>query len=111
MLAVLRDLCRLLRSWWRVDRIRTPSSAGQLLRLDTGCLLNVAGSWWTVDSRVVGDGARGAFVRYRCRDGETIGWLEVHPPPPFGSGTITWTCGERTMALDSGDIEVFARSA
>jgi hypothetical protein len=110
MFTLLRDLCRLFRSWWYVDRIRAPSSTGQLLRLEAGSLFEIAGRWWTVESRAVGEGVHGAFVRYRCHDGDAAGTLEVHPPPPFGSGVIAFTCGDRITSLDAAEIEVFARA-
>jgi hypothetical protein len=108
MRSLLHDLLRLIRSWYRVDRIRTSPVAGQLLRLEVPTLLGLSGRWWTVESRAVGDGAAGPFVGYRCRDGEATGWLEVRPPPPFGTGAIRWTCADETVAMHPDDIEVYA---
>jgi hypothetical protein len=110
MSAFLRDLWRLFRSWWRVDSIRATSSEGELLRLEASSVLGIAGHWWTVTSRTVGDGVQGPFVGYRCEDGDESGWLEVRPPPPFGVGTIRWTCADITVELHPAEIEVYARS-
>lgn len=107
---LLHDFARLIRSWWRIDAIRTPASDGALLRLTASSVLGIAGRWWTVHSRTVGDGAQGAFVGYRCGDGDETGWLEVRPPPPFGAGTIHWTSANGTVELHPADIEVYARS-
>jgi hypothetical protein len=109
MKSLLRDLLQLVRSWWRVDRVRTASSEGQLLRLSSPCVLGIAGRWWVVESRTVGDGAQGAFVHYHCCDGGVAtGELEVRPPPPFGSGSIHWTWEDRVVELHPTEIEVFA---
>jgi hypothetical protein len=108
---ILRDVSRLLRSWWRVDAIRAPSSEGQLLRLAVSSVLGIGGRWWTIISRTVGDGKHGPFVGYRCEDGDDSAWLEVRPPPPFGMGTIQWTSANHTLELHPTEIEVYARKA
>ena len=39
-----RDIVALARSWWQVDRIRTPPRDGALLRLSPPCLVRVRGA-------------------------------------------------------------------
>src|SRR5579885_934059 len=108
MLKLCHDLWRLLRSWWRVDRVHIPRGDGALLRMPISSVLGVDGRWWTVESRVVAEGPRESFVRYGCRDGAMIAFLEVRPSPPFGPGTIDWIVDGLPRELNAGEIEVYA---
>lgn len=104
---VVREFGRLLWTWWAVDRIRVSPTEGELLRLPINTLLQLEGTWWTVQTRWVCDSAHGSSVRYQCGTDDKIATLDVQPPPPAGSGRIRWTTGKVSRELHPSEIEVY----
>jgi hypothetical protein len=105
--SLLTELWRLMRAWWRVDRIRVSPVQGELLRVPVAAALRIEGHSWTVDARWVGDGATGPFVRYQCGHEQRTAWLEVCPAPPLGTGRIRWTERTESRELQAAEIEVY----
>lgn len=104
---ILRELGRLLRSWWGVDRIRVSPTDGELLRLKVHTLLQLDGVWWTVQTRWVGDNIHGPFVRYQCGNGTEAATLEVQPSPPSRAERIAWITGTISRELHPAEITVY----
>lgn len=100
------QLCELIRAWWRVDLIRTSPREGSLLRLSAGCILEIAGEFWVVESRTVGTGPAGNYLTYRC---SSAGRLAVLTVSPAGSGReqVHWEVEHRTVPAAAEDFAVF----
>ena len=72
MVRLLRDVLRLVRSWWRSDRIRIGPAEGRLLRLQPGALVSIRGQLVKLVQRREWFEEGGARVEYLCEgeDGE-----------------------------------------
>ena len=63
---ILRDLWRLIRSWWQVDRIRISPSEGRLWRLDPPCVVFVDGTPVEVLRKLPTTQDASRVVEYEC---------------------------------------------
>lgn len=100
------DFRRLLRSFWRVDRIRTSPADGRLLRLQPPCILVVDGRPMEMVARTLVHAAEGTTVSYVCRLGQDEGRLTV--PVAGGSTAVVWTTYGVERRLTADQVEVFA---
>ena len=66
MTRMFRDLARLLRSWWRCDRIRVAPREGRLLRLNPRDRLIVRGVAATIVRRTLKEIGGEPVVDYDC---------------------------------------------
>lgn len=100
-----RDLCSLLGYWWSSDRIRVSPHEGQLLRIQPGDLLTVAG----VDAQVVN---RSLTTEHSlCLTCQTeAGPAELHVPTPPNRGPVGWHTSGVCRMLTEDDILVWRRS-
>ncbi len=104
---LLRDVFRLIASWWQVDRVRVSPDEGRLLRLEPPCVVVIESRPAEVLARTVGRTAAGPFVVYDCRSATGPYQLRV---VPLGDGQVSCVCWiengrERELAAD--DVEVF----
>ena len=107
MLAKLgRDLVRLVRSWWRVDRVRISLDEGRLLRFEPPCIVVVEARPAEVLARTTGQSAAGPFVAYDCRSALGPCRLQVGLPGPGLAPRVCWTeqGAQRTIAADSVEV-------
>lgn len=98
----------LIRSWWRVDRIRISPTAGRLYRLDSRSILLVERRRVEIMGRTVGQTSAGGYVRYDCLsvyDGQPAE-LWVTPDPVAGTSTIKWITDGSERILDDWEVDV-----
>jgi hypothetical protein len=104
---LLRDLLRLVQSWWTVDRIRASPREGALLRMPVGTVIRIVGESWVIEKRWICDGATGPLVRYECGNGVTTATLEVRAASQFCGDQIRWKSASVISELHVTDIEVY----
>jgi hypothetical protein len=107
--SLLRDLCRLLRSWWRIDRVRVPPREGELLHLKVGDVVVVERCVVQVTSRRVVESSGGAAVIYRCATESQTGWLAISTNSCQSPQIALWRFIARVVEVSVDEIEVFAR--
>ena len=107
MRSLVGVIIELLRSWWRVDRIRSSPVEGRLLRLQPPAFLVIEGRTMEVTRRVAGHDRDGPFVVYDCLENGSDSRLLVRPAVDCGTMPVRWmnSCGERK--LDDCDVSVF----
>jgi hypothetical protein len=101
---LLADLCDLVGSWWRSDRIRTSPHEGRLLRVAAGSVLDIQGNRVEVRSRDVVETLYGPVVRYDCEgaDSHCELWVSIQPVP-----MILCVEGEDEWELVADEVEVW----
>ena len=106
-MSLFQTMLDCLRSWWRVDRIRSSPTEGRLLRLQPPAFLLIDGRTIEVTRRVIGQDRDGAFVSYDCLENGSTGRLMVRLAADLGTLPVRWigTGGERV--LDERDVSVF----
>ena len=98
---------RLLRSWWRADRVRLSPGEGRLLRLGAPCILRFGGRYVQVMRRRTGQTPGGPYVCYECEvDGQT-GELWVEPTGERLPPRVAWREGGVVRVLAADEVEVF----
>jgi len=100
---LVRQLGRLLHSWWRGDRIRVSPEEGRLLRLRPPCWLLIDGATVEVVGRTVPDAGR--RVLYSCRTHSGVGTLAVSLDDKVN---LHWHDGAHTRPIMASDIEVYS---
>jgi len=103
---IWRQMAELVRSWWRVDRIRVSPREGRLMRLTPDSWLEYEGEMWRVESRSVGTGPAGDFVTYRCSSEGRTGVLSVSPSAD-GRELIRWEISQRVVDATPDEFEVW----
>ncbi len=105
--SLISGIVELLRSWWRVDRIRSSPTEGRLLRLQPPAFLVIEGRTIEVTRRLIGQDRNGVFVSYDCLENGSTGRLMVRLAADLGTLPVRWigTGGERV--LDERDVSVF----
>ena len=76
---LLRDLFKLFRSWWQVDRVRISPTEGRLLRLIPPCIICVNGRPVEVLRRSVSRKTAEVIVQYDCLCEGRLAQLFVTP--------------------------------
>lgn len=104
MFDVYRNVCSLLGHWWSSDRIRVSPHEGQLLRIQPGDLLTVAG----VDAEVVGR----SLIEERslcltCHTAEGPAELLIAIPP--NRRPVGWDVAGVCRQLSQNDIQIWQR--
>lgn len=101
----LDRLARLIRDWWRIDRVRISPREGRLLRLQSGDLLQLLNMTVMIVERRVEPDARG--VRYRCEGGGCTGELRVTLDAGRQADEALWTGKACSQRLSVDEIEVY----
>jgi len=107
MLMLVRQLWRLLHSWWRNDRIRVSPAEGQLLRLVPPCYLIINGQPVEIVGRTGQDSGRDQVVSYACRCGAGDGLLSVQRAIANREPVIIWQHQGAVARLLAAQIEVY----
>lgn len=94
----MRNLLRLLYSWWTSDRIRASPSQGRHLSLGPGAVLVIAGE----PARVFGRRADCDGVHYLCES--AIGACEVFVR---SDGFVVLCSGDCERSLDGEQVEAY----
>jgi hypothetical protein len=102
---LVRQLWRLLHSWWRQDRIRLSPTEGRLLRLEQPCFLVIDGQPFEVVKRTLrpSDKERVAVYAFRTSASELVVRQGLTPE-------ILWQHQGVVRRLHETDIEVFPAS-
>jgi hypothetical protein len=103
--SLVRDVVRLARSWWRVDRIRVSPREGRLLALLPGERLLVFGRPVVVIERIPSMAFGGVGVRYRCATETGCGELFVARVPGTSAPVVTWREGGVAYELFEEDVD------
>ncbi|MFM9963230.1 MAG: hypothetical protein ACKV2Q_18635 [Planctomycetaceae bacterium] len=109
-LGFITALLDCLRSWWRVDRIRTSPAEGRLLRLHPPCFVVIGGRSFEVAHRVVGQDAEGPFVDYNIHSSDGPARLLVRLIVETSQTVIRWIGPEGERSLMPREVEVFEPS-
>lgn len=97
---LVKQLARLLHSWWRRNAIRVSPEEGRLLRLEPSCYLLIRGQAVQVMGRTV----RGnRLVTYHCWTGASVGKLTIER----GAATAQWQSQEAVDSVMAAEIEVY----
>jgi hypothetical protein len=104
ILEMYRDIRSLLAHWWSSDRIRVSPNDGQLLRLQPGDLLTVAGVDAEVLSRLL---IADEFLCLTC--GTAAGPAELHIPIPPHRGPVGWSIAGVCRLLTEDEVQVWRR--
>ncbi len=105
-LSLLASIGRLLRRWWRADRIRISPTEGRVLRLPVPCFVRIAGRMVKVQDRPK---RAGAWLIYTwVADYHDRGQLWVRPGYGAGSAIIRYIERGNPRPLTEADIDVFA---
>ena len=107
MRSLVQAIIELLRSWWRVDRIRSSPVEGRLLRLQPPAFLVIEGRTIEITRRVAGQDRDGPFVVYDCLENGSDSRLLIRPTVDCVTMLVRWmsSCGERT--IDDREVSVF----
>jgi len=104
---MLRDLYKLLRSWWQVDRVRISPAEGRLLRLIPPCIISVNGRSVEVLRRSVDRKTSEPIVQYDglC-EGRTV-QLIVTPRGKGRTTSVVWFENGRARELCEFEVETY----
>ena len=102
-----RSVADLLRSWWRVDRIRASPCEGRLLRLHPPCFIAIDGQTVEIARRVIGQDADGPFVIYDCRAMTGPAKLLVRLLTEPSQTLIRWIGPDGERPLNEHEVSVF----
>ncbi len=115
MISRFDRLVRLIRDWWRIDRVRISPREGRLLRLQPGDLLQLEGMTVTVIARQVyprrvyprrvDPDASG--VRYRCEGAGFGGELWVGLDAGRQADEVVWSRQGCQQRLPAVEVEVY----
>jgi hypothetical protein len=101
------ELAELLRSWWRIDRIRASPQDGRLLRLGPLCILFIRGCAFQVQRRAVVESETGPCVNYDCAGESSAGQLWVTASRNHSAPQVCWVQGGEREDLSPSDVQVF----
>ncbi|MBI4582691.1 MAG: hypothetical protein HY717_01465 [Planctomycetes bacterium] len=104
---LVRELGRLLETWWRADRVRASPAEGRLLRIAPPALLRVRGEPAEVRRRLAGASSAGPFVIYLCQNARGPCELRVRPVGPDYRPTLLWVEAGKETGLDESEVEVW----
>jgi hypothetical protein len=115
--SLVGEIARLLKSWLRVDQIRTSPRDGEIWRLEPGATLNIEGGRARVVARTIGEDARGPFVAYLCETIDGTGELSARPTGAWSdfdrdawrTPQLNWREEGRSNAVDPAAVEVICR--
>jgi hypothetical protein len=100
-------LWKLLRSWWRVDRIRASPREGQWLRLTPGSVVSIRGQSAIIVGRMTSASPAGPWVEYQCQLTVGGGRLRVAMRPDCVLADVQWIDADgRCASLDAADPSV-----
>ena len=106
-----RSMCRvwlgLIADWWCADRVRISPREGELLRLQSVCLVTIAGRPVEVLARQEVQSDRSHGVRYECRTEDGRAHLHVRFSENASRLEIGWSTAGRIEALLEHQIEIF----
>jgi hypothetical protein len=99
-----REAWELVRSWWRVDRIRVSPREGRLLSLEPPCVVFITSRPAQVVERIAPDPtASDPSVTYRCRTSTGPAELCVRLTGPRELH-ITWRESNRERAIPESEV-------
>ncbi|HUG91456.1 MAG TPA: hypothetical protein VML55_11510 [Planctomycetaceae bacterium] len=104
---LLASIVRLIRSWWRVDRIRISAAEGRLLRLEPGALLTIDGQPVEVVERRAPQQPDQTLIEYDCRTAAAPCRLFVRQSAAGGGTTVEWRRGDNVARLDELEVIVW----
>jgi hypothetical protein len=107
MWSMVRDILRLIRCWWQIDRPRVSPREGRLLRISPPAIVKIGSQLFEVVSRTAGEGPAGPYVVYRCCSGDRSCDLTVELAGTAAIAAISLACGDTTVQLSEDDVEVF----
>lgn len=102
-----KELLECVRSWWRVDRIRTSPVEGRLLRLHPPCFVVIGGRSFEIAHRVVGQDSEGPFVDYNIHSQDGSARLLVRLIVETSQIEIRWIGPDGERSLMPQDVDVF----
>ena len=100
-------IVELLKSWWRVDRIRSSPAEGRLLRLQPPAFVVIDERTIEVTRRVVGQDRDGPFVVYDCLEDGLPARLLVRPAAGCETMPVRWLSPLGEREFDERDVSVF----
>ena len=100
-------VARLVRSWWRVDRIRVSPGEGKLLHLQPGALITIDDQRAEIVGRSTPTGDE---VIYDCRTGDATAQLVVRLCRRSHGLQVEWVEQGRSRAVAETDVIVWRRS-
>jgi hypothetical protein len=109
MIAWCQQLARLMRSWWRADRIRVSPREGRLRRLACGTLLRICDQWFEIESRTVTAGPGAVLVTYECTAANRKARLHVQTANAGDADSVRWQDAAADREVDAATIEIFER--
>ncbi len=101
------DWLALLRSWWRVDRIRVSPGEGRMLRLDAGSLILVRNRPVEIVGRRVQSNGSCVTIVYDCQGADGDAQLVVVSASEIGESLLSWIDGGRTEKIDETDVAIY----
>ena len=105
--AFSKALLDCIRSWWRVDRIRTSPAEGRMLRLHPPCFVVIGGRSFEIVHRIVGQDSEGPFVDYNIHSPDGSGRLLVRMIVETSQTVIRWIGPDGDRSLLPQDVDVF----
>jgi hypothetical protein len=101
-LSLWRDLWRLLRSWWRTDRVRIPLRDGELLQLQIGEVVVIRGSVVRITGRRVVRSSARVEVVYECATETEHGSMSISIENDRPAESAIWQTGnlQETVVAD-----------
>lgn len=104
-----RSVLRVIRSWWRVDRVRVSPAAGCLLRLRVGDVLNIRAQSAEILNRTQAS-PDSADVVYQCLTDSGTALLRIELQPNLREFAIVWIVQGASEALGEYDVQVWQHS-
>ena len=74
----LQEFGKLVRTWWRIDRIRIPPTAGRILQLRSGEAVVIRGQLFRITDRRIQPTRDGVHVQLVLQDEHSSGVLSTH---------------------------------
>jgi hypothetical protein len=100
-------LLRLLRSWWRVDRVRISPREGALLRLQPPCVLEIGNHRVEVVARRETKEEQTVVV-YNCNTDQGPATLRINLADQGCTTAVYWQMQGSIYQLSPADIQVYA---
>lgn len=113
---LLTDMARLLRSWWKIDRVRISPREGRLLRLKPPCVVVVEDRPAEVLARTLGRNSTATIagneewisVVYDCRSVAGSCRLRLSVAPGGTLEAVYWTTDGQERWVTEESVEVYS---
>lgn len=102
----LQEIGKLVRAWWRIDRIRIPPTAGRILQLCPGQIVLIRGQLFRITDRRIQPTRDGVHVQLILQDDHSSGVLLTRiAASDVSSSSVSSVAATGYSVLRTGHLE------